>query len=305
MPPSSPHPPHLPGRLPGFIGIGAPKAATTWITAALQTHPGVHLTPVKETHFFDYPYTQYPFSKYGDFFAGAAPGQVAGEFSVDYLASAEAPARVARHLPAVKLLVSFRNPIDQIYSNYWHSLRQGFNCNDSSLPSFDQALDRHRDRLVDASRFGHHFRRWREHFPAKRFLVLFQEDIAEAPAAAAARLWPHLGLPPPPAATPLPVRGSGARAGVSPRSVGIGHLYNALYFTANNRVLRPISRRFGYESSLRLIRALRLRRVAEKLFFRPGYPPMSPAQRVRLRELLADDIALLGHLTGRDLSHWA
>lgn len=297
-------PPILPDlRLPDFIGIGAPKAATTWLTSVLDSHPRVYMTPVKETHFFDYPYTQYPFSKYAVFFADARPDQLAGEFSTDYLTSVEAPARVHHHLPAVRLIVSFRNPIDQIYSNYWHALRQGFNCSDGTSPDFETALDRHRERLLGTARFGHHFQRWLRHFPIERFLVVFQEDVQSDPANVARRLWQFLELTPP-AESSLPSRNRSERAGVSPRSqVGI-RLYNRLYFAANNLVLRPLAKRYGYETPMRLINRLGLRRMAEYLFFRQGYPPMSTKQRQQLHSLLADDIRLLAQLTGRDLGHW-
>lgn len=270
----------------------------------LSCHPGIYMTPVKETHFFDYPYTQYPFSKYAGFFTHARPDQLAGEFSTDYLTSLEAPARVRQHLPAVRLIVSFRNPIDQIYSNYWHSLRQGFNCSDASAPDFETALERHHDRLIGTARFGHHFQRWRKHFAADRFLVIFQEDVQRDPAAVADRLWRFLDLPPP-EASPLPGRNAAERAGVSPRSSLSTRLYNRLYFATNRLVLRPLARHFGYAASMRLINALRLRRIAERLFFRRGYPPMTAAQRRYLHQLLADDISLLGQLTGRDLTHWS
>ena len=40
-------------RGPGFIGIGAQKAATTWLWANLRTHPQLWLPIVKELHWFD------------------------------------------------------------------------------------------------------------------------------------------------------------------------------------------------------------------------------------------------------------
>lgn len=38
---------------PHFLGIGAPKAGTTWLWSQLKKHPDVWLTPEKEMHFFD------------------------------------------------------------------------------------------------------------------------------------------------------------------------------------------------------------------------------------------------------------
>lgn len=47
---------------PGFVGIGAQKAATSWLDRCLRTHPSVRLPPLKELHYFD------------DRAAGPAPG---------------------------------------------------------------------------------------------------------------------------------------------------------------------------------------------------------------------------------------
>ena len=40
-------------KLPTFLGIGAPRAGTTWLYANLGKHPEIWLTPVKEVHYFD------------------------------------------------------------------------------------------------------------------------------------------------------------------------------------------------------------------------------------------------------------
>ncbi len=38
---------------PKFIGIGAPRAGTTWLYAMLLKHPNISLPPLKELHYFD------------------------------------------------------------------------------------------------------------------------------------------------------------------------------------------------------------------------------------------------------------
>ena len=38
---------------PDFLGIGAQKAGTTWLSHNLQLHPEVWMPPVKELHYFD------------------------------------------------------------------------------------------------------------------------------------------------------------------------------------------------------------------------------------------------------------
>lgn len=45
---------------PGFLGIGAQKAATTWLDRCLRRHPSLWLPPIKELHYFDDPGARRP-----------------------------------------------------------------------------------------------------------------------------------------------------------------------------------------------------------------------------------------------------
>src|SRR3546814_15923426 len=74
--------------LPRFIIFGAVKAATTWLTYQLQQNPAVYL-PDPEPHYFSSEFHR-GLSWYGEFFRGAAPGQLPGEKSADYLAHPDA-----------------------------------------------------------------------------------------------------------------------------------------------------------------------------------------------------------------------
>jgi hypothetical protein len=40
-------------RFPDFLGIGAQKAATTWLYQNLRRHPAIWLPPIKELHYFN------------------------------------------------------------------------------------------------------------------------------------------------------------------------------------------------------------------------------------------------------------
>src|SRR5690349_22303741 len=39
--------------LPTFLGVGAPRTGTTWLSSNLRRHPEIWMTPVKEVHYFD------------------------------------------------------------------------------------------------------------------------------------------------------------------------------------------------------------------------------------------------------------
>lgn len=47
---------------PDFLGIGAPKAGTTWLADNLRTHPEIWIPPIKEIHWFDEVAAGGPFS---------------------------------------------------------------------------------------------------------------------------------------------------------------------------------------------------------------------------------------------------
>ena len=113
--------------LPNFIGIGAPKAGTTWLFNCLQEHPQVFVAPVKETKFFDDENIEGRILEYEAHFRGAEGAIAVGEISTRYLSSNRGAAeRIHRYLPEVRLFVSLRNPSDQAYSHYWHLRRQNF-----------------------------------------------------------------------------------------------------------------------------------------------------------------------------------
>jgi hypothetical protein len=116
-------------RLPDFIIGGAPRSGTTWLYHLLRRHPEVFLAaPVRpEPKFFlvDAEYER-GLAYYSDrWFGDAGPDVVAGEKSTNYLESAVAAARIARHLPGVRLVFILREPAERAWSNYRWSRMNG------------------------------------------------------------------------------------------------------------------------------------------------------------------------------------
>jgi hypothetical protein len=54
--------------LPTFLGLGAPKAATTWLARCLDEHPSVFITDVKETEYFSWRHTVQDLGAYQEHF---------------------------------------------------------------------------------------------------------------------------------------------------------------------------------------------------------------------------------------------
>jgi hypothetical protein len=179
-------------RLPDFLCLGAQKAGTTWLHRNLQPHPEVFLPPGrKELRFFDQRF-YLSLREYAANFA-AAGARRAGDITPNYGAlSARRIAFVRRVVPEARLILILRNPIERAWS---HAL-------------MDLATSRGRDPMDVADwEWRAHFRsrgsrrngeyaamlaRWRAQFPREQLLVLFYEQLGEAPRELLTRVFRHI-----------------------------------------------------------------------------------------------------------------
>jgi len=123
--------------LPDFFIIGAPKAGTTALHAALAAHPSLFMSSVKEPKFFltDGPppsrgggpgdvqtYREHIWGRpeYEALFAAAPPGALRGESTPFYLYNQAAQERIRALIPHAKLIVILRDPVERAHSNWTH-----------------------------------------------------------------------------------------------------------------------------------------------------------------------------------------
>ena len=127
--------------LPDFFVLGAPKAGTTALHAALARHPQLYLSPVKEPKFFlcDGPppttggpgdahsYREWIWrpDQYERLFDAAPPGSRRGESTPFYLSDDAAHERIHRTVPDARLIIILRDPVDRAYSNWAHLWADG------------------------------------------------------------------------------------------------------------------------------------------------------------------------------------
>ncbi len=171
-----------------FIGIGAPKCGTTWLSAQLEAHPQIGFAPDKEVYYFaDTIIRRLAGKELRCFDRGEAwyheqfppvVGAVScrGEFCPAYLYSEEAAARIAAYRPDIKLLLCLRPPLEMIYSWYW------FNRNAvvASLPeTFEGMMEN--PFLRDLGCFARHLRAYLDCFPAKNILIIQFDAIRRTP----------------------------------------------------------------------------------------------------------------------------
>jgi hypothetical protein len=158
--------------LPDAVIIGAPKAGTSALHAALAQHPQIYASPVKEPKYYmcwDAPPPAYRgpgdahsnqewIWRRGDYetlFRGAPDDAVKLESTPFYLYLANARRRIAEELPNVKLIVIVRDPIDRAYSNWMHLWADGL----EPIADFVEAWQAEDGRLADGWAPFWHYRR--------------------------------------------------------------------------------------------------------------------------------------------------
>ena len=273
------------------------------------------MTPVKETDFFaSYNYKTHElgdedFSRYEAFFEGGERAKAVGEISVGYLSDVSVPERVHRYLPDVRLVVSLRNPIDQIYSHYWHLNRQNFHQwyaspSDGRL-GFEEALEKYHNRLVSPAYYATHLRGWLKYFDRSQIHIILYDEIVERPDKVLTDLYAFLGVEP----TFRPAEeeqstGSQVRQGTSPRSPLLHQIYLRLYAVLSRGIYYPLKRAIGVDRAASIISFLKVREIMEKVFRRKGYPKMRASTRKALSNQFQDEVRELERILGRDLNAW-
>jgi len=292
--------------LPNFIGIGAPKSGTTWLARCLGEHPDIFMAPVKETEFWKFADAEQRLDEYAAHFKGTQHKPAIGEFSVRYLSFPGVPERLKRSLPDVRLIASLRNPIDQVYSNYWHLQRQNFNLHDRSKAprSVEEALEKHHDFLCAPARYAEHLSRWLAQFPRQQLKIILFDEIESCPAEVLRSLFVFLGVDPTFQPPSLGQTGSEMRRGTSPRSPTAARCHSKMYGALVQNVYTPMKHRLGTRRAAQIKDALQVRPLMERLFMRQGYPPMSVETCALLAKEFEPEIEKLEKLTGLNLAGW-
>ncbi len=191
--------------LPDFLLIGAPKAGTTALHSALGRHPQLCLSPVKEPKFFltDGPpprrgggpgdiqtYREHVWrqSDYEALFAAAPPGALRGEATPFYLHDLAAHRRIRALIPAARLIVIVRDPVERAHSNWTHLWSAGL----EPISDVVRACAAEPQRIaagwsafwhyVGLGRYGAQLQHLYTLFPRQQVLVLRYRQIVDTPA---------------------------------------------------------------------------------------------------------------------------
>ena len=276
-----------------FIGIGAPKCGTTWLSAQLEAHPQIGFAPDKEVYYFSDTILRRLAGKelrcfergeawYHEQFP-ALTGNVScrGEFCPAYLYSEEAAARIAAYRPDIKLLFCLRPPLEMIYSWYWYNR----NAVIAALPdSFETMMEN--SFLRDLGCFAYHLAPWLDRFPAKNILVVQFEAIRRAPERVRERVYGFLNV----AADFKPRETAGKNAARAPRF--------PLLQTGAQRLYGGVSNLYGLG---KLLKSPAVAQALQSAYHRLNskarkYEPLAPKERLKWESYYAADQEKLSKL---------
>ncbi|GAB1823412.1 sulfotransferase family protein [Herbidospora sp. RD11066] len=288
--------------LPGFLVIGAPKAATTALHAALTAHPDLWLSGVKEPKFFlsDGPppdrggpgdaetYREHVWRR-ADYEALFRPGYLNGESTPFYLYDRDAQRRIKDLIPDVRLIVVIRDPVERAHSNWTHLWSAGL----EPVGDVVEACARESERIaagwapfwhyVGLGKYGEQLRDLYDLFTEEQVLVFRYRDLLDRPAETLDRICGHLGV----------------RTGLIsevPRENVTVHPPETVLHQVLSQVVRVGDRLGGQVLTAPLARVLQRDGRARR--------PLTWEQRQELIAYFTDDIKLLEEVTGEDFSDW-
>ena len=299
---------------PDVLVMGAPKAGTTALHAALARHPQVYASPVKEPKYYlcgDAPPPAYAGpgdahsrrewiwrrTDYAALFAAAPPDSLRLESTPFYLYVPAARRRIAEELPEARLIVVVRDPIDRAYSNWMHLWVDGL----EPVSDFVAAWHAEDERVAAGWAPFWHYRRLGRYgeqladllgrVDRERVLVLRYWQLVSQPVATLNRVARFLGIAedqittvPPDNSRPFVA--PGLRTSVIGRTIRAG--------SAAGRLFPPQVWRRASEP---LLAALQFRGPMQR-------PKLGLEQRSSLLGDCADDITLLEKVLGESFQDW-
>ena len=298
--------------LPDFFVLGAPKAGTTALHAALTHHPGLFMSPVKEPKFFlcDGPpptqggpgdahsYREWIWrpADYEGLFDAAPPGARRGECTPLYLADPAAHRRIQRAVPDARLVVILRDPVDRAYSNWAHLWADGLEPIDDFVTAC--AAERGRAeagwapfwRYLEIGLYGRQLRHLYTLFPRHQVQVIRYKSLVDDPATTLDAVCRFLGVE------------EGVIAKAPAKNVG-GYVPPSSYVKALRTVFRhgaAVGAHFPPQVWRKA--SLSLQWLMQRS---PEHRPELPAgDRALLIDYFSEDIDIVEQETGWDLSDW-
>ncbi len=299
--------------LPDFFVVGAPKAGTTALHAALAQHPQLYLSKVKEPKFFlcdggpppdhggpgdAHSYREWIWQReaYERLFDDAPPGTRRGECTPFYLSDLDSHRRIHEAVPDARLIVILRDPVDRAYSNWAHLWADGLETIDDFVEACAEEPRRTEAgwapiwRYLETGLYGRQLLHLFTLFPRQQVHIIRYLSLVEQPQATLDAVSRFLGVD------------DGVVTEVPARNVG-GYVPPTRY----TRTLQAVFRRgadLGSHFPPQVWRkaSLPLQWLIQRS---PQHrPELAESQRARLVDYFLEDIDIVEAETGWDLGTW-
>ena len=181
--------------LPSFLILGGSRSGNTSLFAHLIEHPNI--IPGNKKAFF---FFQYNANNTTSFYRSQFPikrkNRITSDSTSSYFVHPLIPARVHKLLPAAKLIVVLRNPVERAYSEFHYTVALGSELAENFEDVIKSELKRIEivnkkpELTIENTNYKHftfshlrdglyaqHLERWLKFFPKEQLLVLHTKDL--------------------------------------------------------------------------------------------------------------------------------
>jgi hypothetical protein len=312
-------------NIPDFFLVGAAKAGTTAIQQALDVHPDVFMSPLKEPNFFcddilvsnlredvkqkleedDIPewissgmktdrWRAYLRDEnlYSQLFDAAKPNQKKGEASVSYLYSLNAAQNIFKANANAKIIIVLRNPAERAFSHFNMEQRMNWIQGDFSSAFQKYKLIQNpiwgKDPLfVAGGLYSAQVSRYFNVFPKSKILVLIYDEFKKAPEKTLAAIFNFINVD----ASKIDLT-IALKTNNEARENKIEFLNNAVPKGALKIKIR------------RAMKSLGIHRTLKNLLTKPSSTKITKDERTIASEYYLDDIYALEKLLNINLDFW-
>lgn len=280
-----------------FVGIGAPKAGTTWLGHMLEEHPELCMSEPKEVHYFNdlvsfrsflNPQFHLGIEWYQKFFNHCKNSKLKGEITPRYCADPVAAKRIKEHNPNIKIIYCLRHPVDRIWSQFQFTT---YFVGKEDRPLM-KALEEEPEYL-NMSSYYKNLSLYREFFPDEQIFLMWFEDIQKKPDELLADIFSFLGVDPTFRPANMNIKSNQARIS---RFVHLQKNISKLKFALSH---------VGLSGVLKKMKKAGLSEFVTRLNSKPLEKKTIPEEAKNyIIEQLREDVQQLEILLKKDLSHW-
>jgi hypothetical protein len=271
-------------RLPDFIAVGPPRTGSTWLHEVLAAHADLPRYN-KETRFFDSHFDR-GLKWYAAHFDRSSSLR-RGEVCPTYFSSAPARDRIAKLIPAARIICTFRDPAARAFSLY--RIKRAYAAVNLT---FEEALERDPE-LMESGRYAYHLTEWQRIFGRSQVLATIYEDLAQRPQAFLDSIADFVGIARFELDNHQSERVNSSDTATDPPNFHVTRLASAIaeWLKAHH-----------WGKTVARAKRSPLGRVV--LGGAASIPSPDPATQKRLRELFLPEVEALEELLNRDLAAW-